>query len=92
MNLRATSHPEFDAWRWHEYWVPLEAVIEFKRGVYEMALSELARFLPKAQGHQNRFLRGNMRGNGRREFDGDDASDEQQSGDTSPANANHHGA
>ncbi|KAI1696396.1 NUDIX domain-containing protein [Ditylenchus destructor] len=28
MNLRATDHPEFDAWRWNEYWVPLEAVIE----------------------------------------------------------------
>jgi len=27
MNLRATNHPEFDAWRWHEYWVPLETVI-----------------------------------------------------------------
>ncbi len=65
MNLRATNHPEFDAWRWHEYWVPLETVIEFKRGVYEMALSELARFLPKQQGHTNRYLRGNMRNGGR---------------------------
>ena len=62
MNLRASSHPEFDAWRWHEYWVPLESVIEFKRGVYEMALTELSRFLPKPQGQANRFLRGNMRG------------------------------
>src|SRR5574337_1249239 len=35
MNLRATDHPEFDAWRWNEYWVPLDVVIEFKRGVYE---------------------------------------------------------
>ena len=61
MNLRATTHPEFDAWRWHEYWVPLESVIEFKRGVYEMALSELARFLPPAKSSPNRFLRGNMR-------------------------------
>lgn len=61
MNLRATNHPEFDAWRWHEYWVPLESVIEFKRGVYEMALSELARFLPKPQVPGNRFLRGSMR-------------------------------
>ena len=25
MNLRATDHPEFDAWRWHDYWVPLDA-------------------------------------------------------------------
>jgi putative (di)nucleoside polyphosphate hydrolase len=46
MNLRATDHPEFDAWRWNEYWVPLEMVIEFKRGVYEMALTELSRYLP----------------------------------------------
>jgi hypothetical protein len=66
MNLRASTHPEFDAWRWHEYWVPLESVIEFKRGVYEMALSELARFLPASRGPQNRYLRGNMRGNGGR--------------------------
>jgi hypothetical protein len=47
MNLRATDHPEFDAWRWNDYWVPLDVVIEFKRGVYEMALTELARFLPR---------------------------------------------
>jgi putative (di)nucleoside polyphosphate hydrolase len=43
--LRATDHPEFDAWRWNEYWVPLEAVIEFKRDVYQLALTELSRFL-----------------------------------------------
>ena len=61
MNLRATNHPEFDAWRWHDYWVPLETVIEFKRDVYQLALSELVRFLPKAQGQANRFLRGSMR-------------------------------
>ena len=47
MNLRATDHPEFDAWRWNEYWVPLDVVIEFKRDVYQMALTELARFLFK---------------------------------------------
>ena len=46
LNLRATDHPEFDAWRWNNYWVPLEVVVEFKRGVYEMALLELARFVP----------------------------------------------
>jgi putative (di)nucleoside polyphosphate hydrolase len=37
LNLRATNHPEFDAWRWNDYWVPLDVVVEFKRGVYEMA-------------------------------------------------------
>ena len=46
LNLRATDHPEFDAWRWNDYWVPLDVVVDFKRGVYEMALLELARFVP----------------------------------------------
>ncbi|WAW11005.1 RNA pyrophosphohydrolase [Oxalobacter vibrioformis] len=44
-NLRSTNTPEFDAWRWHEYWIPLDVVIEFKRDVYFKALSELSRFL-----------------------------------------------
>lgn len=45
VKLRASGHPEFDAWRWHSYWVPLEAVIEFKRDVYRQALIELHRYL-----------------------------------------------
>ncbi|MFM7331408.1 MAG: RNA pyrophosphohydrolase [Brachymonas sp.] len=49
LNLRATDHPEFDAWRWNDYWVPLDLVVEFKRGVYKMALNELSRFLPFAE-------------------------------------------
>lgn len=60
LNLRATSHPEFDAWRWHDYWVPLDVVVEFKRGVYEMALTELSRYLPKND-TRNRYLRGGSR-------------------------------
>lgn len=60
LNLRATNHPEFDAWRWNDYWVPLDVVVEFKRGVYEMALTELARYLPRHD-HRNRYLRSSMR-------------------------------
>jgi putative (di)nucleoside polyphosphate hydrolase len=60
LNLRATDHPEFDAWRWNDYWVPLDVVVEFKRGVYEMALTELARYLPRND-HRNRYLRGGVR-------------------------------
>ena len=45
VKLRASGHPEFDAWRWHDYWVPLETVIEFKREVYRQALTELYRYL-----------------------------------------------
>jgi len=48
ISLRATPHPEFDAWRWHDYWVPLEAVIEFKRDVYRLGLEQLAGFLEVA--------------------------------------------
>ena len=45
VSLRASDHPEFDAWRWHDYWIPLDTVIEFKRDVYRNALTELSRFL-----------------------------------------------
>ena len=63
LNLRATNHPEFDAWRWNDYWGPLDVVVEFKRGVYEMALTELARFLPRHHDTRNRYLRvGTQRG------------------------------
>ncbi len=49
IHLRASDHPEFDAWRWSEYWVPLDAVIEFKRDVYQLALTELSRFLNRTR-------------------------------------------
>jgi putative (di)nucleoside polyphosphate hydrolase len=45
VRLRASGKPEFDAWRWQDYWIPLETVIEFKREVYRQALTELHRFL-----------------------------------------------
>lgn len=61
LNLRATNHPEFDAWRWNDYWVPLDVVVEFKRGVYEMALTELSRFLPRNNDNRSRYLRNSMR-------------------------------
>jgi putative (di)nucleoside polyphosphate hydrolase len=69
LNLRATNHPEFDAWRWNDYWVPLDVVVEFKRGVYEMALTELARYLPR-QDHRNRYLRSGMRARDNDNHDG----------------------
>ena len=55
VNLRASTRPEFDAWRWHDYWIPLEDVIEFKRGVYKEALEELSLLLfqPKQFRHAN---------------------------------------
>lgn len=41
VRLNACDRPEFDRWRWVEYWSPLEQIVEFKRGVYEQALREL---------------------------------------------------
>ena len=51
VSLRASDHPEFDAWRWSEYWVPMESVIDFKRDVYKLALTELASFLKREPRH-----------------------------------------
>jgi len=56
VSLRATDTPAFDAWRWNAYWVPLDAVIEFKREVYSMALNELSGLLFR-KGRENRYLR-----------------------------------
>lgn len=54
VSLRASEHPEFDAWRWSDYWVPMESVIEFKREVYRMALNELASHLHHERGQSKR--------------------------------------
>lgn len=48
VSLRASKHPEFDAWRWSDYWIQMDTVIEFKREVYRRALSELAVYLRKS--------------------------------------------
>ncbi|MDR5172481.1 RNA pyrophosphohydrolase [Methylobacillus sp. Pita2] len=45
VSLRASTHPEFDAWRWSDYWVAMDSVIEFKRDVYRLALKELSSHL-----------------------------------------------
>jgi putative (di)nucleoside polyphosphate hydrolase len=40
---RSDQPPEFDRWRWVDYWQPVREVIYFKRGVYTRALHELGR-------------------------------------------------
>lgn len=42
----ATDRPEFDRWRWVDYWHPLSEVVFFKREVYKQALRELSPLLP----------------------------------------------
>jgi putative (di)nucleoside polyphosphate hydrolase len=47
VSLRASSHPEFDAWRWNDYWIEMDSVVAFKREVYRLALEELERYLSR---------------------------------------------
>lgn len=42
VRLDLSERPEFDHWRWVDYWYPLKAVVPFKRQVYLCALRELA--------------------------------------------------
>ena len=51
--------------------MPLDAVVEFKRGVYEMALTELSRYLPRFD-VRTRYLRQGAR---LRDHDHDSAHD-----------------
>lgn len=43
--LDRCEKPEFDSWRWVDYWAPVQDVVYFKRRVYERALEELAPLL-----------------------------------------------
>lgn len=45
VRLDKSQKPEFDRWRWVNYWYPLQQVIPFKRHVYRRALQELAPLL-----------------------------------------------
>ena len=43
INLEGGNEPaEFDHWKWVSYWYPLSHVVEFKRDVYQRALTELS--------------------------------------------------
>ena len=41
IRLDLGEKPEFDRWRWVDYWVPVRQIISFKRNVYRRALTEL---------------------------------------------------
>lgn len=41
VRLDASHKPEFDDWRWIDYWSAVEHIIDFKRDVYQRALTEL---------------------------------------------------
>ena len=45
IRLDLTNSPEFDSWRWVDYWDSVSHVIYFKQQVYQQALKELESFL-----------------------------------------------
>lgn len=44
-NLNRSDNPEFDQWRWVDYWMPANEIIDFKRKVYKQALQQLEKYL-----------------------------------------------
>ena len=42
VRLDLSEHPEFDRWRWVDFWYPAAHVVAFKRQVYARALRHLA--------------------------------------------------
>ncbi len=58
VRLDLSEKPEFDEWRWVDYWLPLQEIVFFKRRVYEKALQELEKLLFPDQGRSRaRFNR-----------------------------------
>lgn len=45
VDLGMTENPEFDEWKWIDYWDPIQQVVNFKRKVYEQALNQLAPYM-----------------------------------------------
>ena len=52
VRLDLTESPEFDHWRWVDFWYPMQHVVMFKRGVYARALCHLAPFAQLVAGTQ----------------------------------------
>ena len=50
LQLDLTEKPEFDHWRWVDFWYPVEHVVNFKRSVYASALRHLAPFARQVAG------------------------------------------
>lgn len=56
VNVKVSSVPEFDDWRWVSYWYPVRQVVSFKREVYRRVMKE---FASTVHALQNASLPGN---------------------------------
>ena len=57
VRLDLADPPEFDHWRWIDYWRPAREVIRFKRQVYRQALAEFERLLDSKGFRTQRFFK-----------------------------------
>jgi len=46
LNLDVSEVPEFQGWKWVDYWYPVENVVYFKKRVYRCALQQLKKYIP----------------------------------------------
>lgn len=60
LRLDLSDSPEFDSWRWIDYYEPQDHVIFFKKQVYSQALKELEHYLKK---RRSLFTKRRKRGN-----------------------------
>ncbi len=66
VRLDLSDKPEFEEWRWVDYWLPLQEIVFFKRQVYEKALQELEQLLfPDRERNPSRFRRRSVHYNSR---------------------------
>ena len=52
-DLSVSKTPEFDHWKWVDYWYPADRVVFFKRRVYQCALAQLESRLPSSRSAAN---------------------------------------
>ena len=45
LRFDSTGQPEFERWRWVDYWTPVREVVYFKRRVYVRALHDLGKLI-----------------------------------------------
>jgi putative (di)nucleoside polyphosphate hydrolase len=45
IKLDNTEHPEFDEWRWVDFWYPLDHIVDFKKEVYQHVLKHFEAIL-----------------------------------------------
>ena len=54
IHLDSNRKPEFNAWKWVDYWIPLGQVIYFKRDIYQKVLIEFNKVIKLKRKYVNK--------------------------------------